>query len=164
MVFSIPKADGTFARFRVADSPILAPELAAAFPGFGTYTGQGIDDPTATARFGWTDLGFHAIVLSARGTLYVDPYAPGDVEYDVAVNKPDVRRPDNPFICLLPGADANRGSDPVINALPISQGATLKTYRLSLAATVEYTAAAGGTKEPGPLAHGRHHQPRQRDL
>ncbi len=57
VVFSIPMADGTFARFRVADSPILAPELAAAFPDIRTYTGQGIDDPTATARFGWTDRG-----------------------------------------------------------------------------------------------------------
>ena len=45
VVFSIPRADGTFARFRVAESPILAPELAAAFPEIRTYTGQGIDDP-----------------------------------------------------------------------------------------------------------------------
>ena len=146
MVFSIPKADGTFARFRVADSPILAPELAAAFPDFRTYTGQGIDDPTATARFGWTGAGFHAIVLSGQGTLYIDPYTPGDVEYYVAVNKPDVQRPDDPFICLVPGAEAKRGSDPVIDALPISHGGTLRTYRLALAATGEYTAAAGGTK------------------
>ena len=86
-------------------------------------------------------------MLSGQGTLYVDPYTAGDVEYYVAVNKPDVRRPDNPFICQLPGADANRGLDPVINALPISHGATLRTYRLALAATGEYTAAAGGTKE-----------------
>jgi hypothetical protein len=147
VVFSMPMADGSFARFRVADSPILAPELAAAFPELRTYIGQGIDDPTATTRFGWTAAGFHAIVLSGSGTLYIDPYATGDIEYYVAVNKPDVQRPDDPFVCRLPGDDGNRGVDPGINALPISQGATLRTYRLALAATGEYTIAAGGTKE-----------------
>ena len=46
--------DGTFARFRVVESSMLAPELAAAFPDIRTYSGQGLDDPTATTRFGWT--------------------------------------------------------------------------------------------------------------
>lgn len=143
-VLSLPAADGSFGRFRVADSPILAPELAAAFPEFRTYTGQGIDDPTATTRVGWTELGFHAIVVSASGTTYIDPYATGNVELYAVTNKGNVQRPVLPFICELPNrsGEAQRS----YNEFPIAHGSALRSYRMVLAATAEYTAAAGGTK------------------
>lgn len=89
VIVALPMPDGTFARFRVAESSILAPELAAAFPETRTYSGQGIDDPTATARFGWTATGFHAIVLGQAGSVYIDPYRPGDTEHYVTYRKAD---------------------------------------------------------------------------
>lgn len=152
LVLSLPLADGTFERFRVANSPMLAPELAAAFPEIRTFTGQGIDDPTATTRFGWTSAGFHAIVLSAAGTVYVDPYAPGDLEFYVAVSKSSLQQPGIRFQCLV----TDSGQDGALRTYTqfpasISNGTSLRTYRLSLAANGEYTTAAGGTK-PAALA------------
>jgi hypothetical protein len=88
VVIALPMPDGTFARFRVFESSVLAPELSEAFPEIRTYSGQGIDDPTATTRLGWTHAGFHAIVIGASGTVYIDPYKPGDVEYYVSFRKP----------------------------------------------------------------------------
>jgi hypothetical protein len=49
-VIAIPLPDGRYGRFSIEESPILAPELAAAFPDIKTYRGVGLDDPTATAR------------------------------------------------------------------------------------------------------------------
>lgn len=145
VVFSLPMPDGSFSRFRIAESPILAPELAAAFPEIKTYAGQGIDDPSATTRFGWTARGFHAIVLSTTGSVYIDPYAPGDLNFYVAARRDALQQPGDPFRCLVTGSEPEGGLR-VAGTFPITNGTSLRTYRLALAATGEYTAAAGGTK------------------
>ena len=74
--------------------------LAARFPEIKTYQGQGIDDPTATTRFDWTPKGFHAIVLSASNTVYVDPYGTADNEY-ISYYKRDYVREGEVFQCLF---------------------------------------------------------------
>lgn len=87
VILSLPLPDHTFARVRVVESPILAPELAAAFPDIKTYVGQGVDDKTITVRLGWTQDGFHALLLGAAGDIYIDPYTPGDLEYCITMRK-----------------------------------------------------------------------------
>src|SRR5262245_30338183 len=61
---SLPLPDGRFARFRIEESPIIEPALAAKYPEIKTYSAQGIDDRTMTARLGWTSGGFHAFGLT----------------------------------------------------------------------------------------------------
>ena len=87
VIIALPMPDGTFSRFRIVESSVLAPELAAAFPEIRTYAGQGVDDPVATTRFGWTERGFHAIVIDSSGSVYIDPYKPGDLELYISYRK-----------------------------------------------------------------------------
>lgn len=145
IVMTIPMPDGTFARFGIEESPIMEASLAARFPEIKTYQGQGIDDPTATTRFDWTPTGFHAIVLSASGTVYVDPYAKNDGYY-ISYYKKDFQREGETFHCLVTESRAETVSlsnGPVPNL--VINGGTLHTYRLAVAATGEYTAFQGGT-------------------
>jgi len=69
--------DGSPARFRVVESPDMAPELAARFTEIKTYAGRGIDDPTASIRFDLAPRGLSAIVLGARAARLVAPHPGG---------------------------------------------------------------------------------------
>jgi hypothetical protein len=152
LVISLPMPDSSFVHFRVEESPMMEPPLAAQFPEIRTYRGQGIDDPAATTRFDWTQTGFHAMVLSSAGTVYIDPYSDGDTVNYITYAKRDHIRLDKEFVCTL---DLENPALPESsnNQIPhFVSGSTLRTYRLALAATGEYTAAAGGTV---PLALAR---------
>src|SRR5829696_8531871 len=144
-VLSVPMPNGKTSRFRIENSPIMEPKLAARYPEWKTFRGQGIDDPTATARFGVTSAGFHGIILSAGDTVYIDPYAKGDTVNYISYFKRDLRG-DKRFECHLgdlsnksgaTGASAD-GTDATLAATGVQQAGTLRTYRLALAVTGEY--------------------------
>ena len=143
VIISLPLSDGRFSRFRIEESPMLSPELQSAFPEIRTYRAAGVDDATASGRIGWTAQGFHAIIIAAGGSVYIDPAADGDIANYVSLNKADLPRAAD-FVCLVNGAPAVRADAPT--TLPLSNGTQRRTYRLALAATAEYTGAAGGTK------------------
>ena len=142
---TLPMPDRTFARFWIEESPIMEASLAAQFPEIKTYRGQGIDDPTATTRFDWTPKGFHAMVLSASGTVYVNPFG-SDREY-ISSNKSDLRRDGETFHCLVDDTSSVTEDQQTADVLPnvVTNAGTLHTYRLAVAATAEYTSAQGGT-------------------
>jgi hypothetical protein len=145
LVFSIPMPDGALQRFEVLESPVMAPELARKYPDLRTYVGQGIDDPTATARLDRTSNGFHAMVLSARGETFVDPYARGDVRHYVSYYAHEARRR---FACLVPKPAADATTSKGASLAP-PLGGMLRTYRLAMAATGEFTQFHGGTVRKG---------------
>jgi subtilisin-like proprotein convertase family protein len=156
-ILTLPMPDGTFSRFAIYDSPIMEPELAASFPEIKTYSGQGLDDPTATIRLDWTPQGFHAMVISASGTVYVDPYSRGDKTHYISYDKRDFEKSGERPRCLLgdqpesPDGAATVSSAVSAPGLLTPVGTTLRTYRLAVAADVEYTTFHGGTV---PLALG----------
>jgi hypothetical protein len=155
VLLAIPYPDGTDRLFRVEESPVLEPELAARFPEIRTFAAQGIDDPTATARLSFTSLGFHAMVLSASGTVFVNPYRRWDARYVLSYFKREARRPAGAgFRC---GVDEEMQAEAELAALEapagspaeIASGTQLRTYRLALAATGEYSEAVC---DPNPAA------------
>ena len=138
-VLAIPLPDGTYARFRVLESPILSAELSGRHPELRTFVGQGVDDPTATARLDRTPAGFHAMVLSSRGTFFVDPLERGDVLHYVSVRKSAAGG--SRFSCGVVSAPSAVAS---MDVAPPPSGANLRTYRTAITATGEYTTHFGG--------------------
>lgn len=142
-LLELPRPDGGYSTFRIVESPVMEPGLAARYPQIRTWLGQGVDDPSATVRFDLTPKGFHAQVIGREGTTYVDPYRSGDVDDYIAYAKHDHRGERG--ICLVTG-EPIAPRDPGASAPDVSSGATLRTYRLAMAATGEYTIFHGGTK------------------
>ncbi|GBD88389.1 ser-Thr-rich glycosyl-phosphatidyl-inositol-anchored membrane family protein [bacterium BMS3Abin03] len=156
-IISLPMPNGEFSKFKMVESPVMAEELAAKYPNIKTFLGQGTDDGTASVRFDVTPLGFHAMILSARGTVFIDPYSLGDTEYYISYytrdNKPTEEELN--FTCNLYGTDSEAAQqlrDLIANGYDTPTGPELRTYRLACAATGEYTMFFGGTVELGLAA------------
>lgn len=150
LVLTLPMPNGELARFRVEESPIMEAALATEHPEIKTYSGQGMDDPTAMTRFDWTPLGLHAIVLSSEGTAFIEPASTFDKNTYISYFNHDVSTDGLSLSCLLSDAEIaeaeqrgirlNQGPSPS----SFVTGTTLRTYRLAVAATAEFTQQYGG--------------------
>ncbi|MBL7749523.1 MAG: hypothetical protein JNM19_18945, partial [Chitinophagaceae bacterium] len=138
-VLSLPMPDGNMARFRVWESSIQEPGLAAKFPGIKTFAGQGIDDPYATVRLDMGPSGFHAQVLTVNGSFYIDPYSRGDISNYISYYRTDFRKTGT-FFCEVPD---NYPVSRLENTEAACLGTSLRTYRLAVACTGEYAQAPG---------------------
>ncbi len=129
----------------------MAPELAGKFPEITTYAGQGLDDPTATTRLDWTPAGFHAIIFGLSGTIYIDPYSRNDTTHYISYYASDfVPSSTKRYVEILPfgedsGAMQAELAELIAQGVLPPTGSQLRTYRLAMAATGEYTAFHGGT-------------------
>jgi hypothetical protein len=155
-VMEVPMPDGTIQRFGVEDAPVLSPELAARFPTWKTFKGFGIDDPTASARFDWNALGFHGYIESSKGTIYIDPYQKGDTENYLVFYKHEFGASDNEFFCRVENQMSKIiESNSEFAFLPstpsaFSFGTAVRTYRIAVATTGEWSRNAAGFTEGMP--------------
>ncbi|MCB8981086.1 MAG: DUF11 domain-containing protein [Ardenticatenaceae bacterium] len=145
VILSLPLPDGGYGRFQIYETAVMHPDLAAKFPEIRTFAGVGLDDPTAAARLDTTPHGFHAMIMSVNGRVFIDPYSTGNTDlyqsYYANDFVPDLPADFQPDVVLEPeGAVAETPA-----AISASSGGTLRTYRLAVAATGEYTQYHGGT-------------------
>ncbi|MDB6026493.1 MAG: hypothetical protein JWM68_2716 [Verrucomicrobiales bacterium] len=148
---SLPMPDGSLAKFRIVESPVMEPTLAAKFPEIKTYRGEGIDDPSASVRLDVTPAGFHAQILSPNGAVYIDPAFRHDVKTHLSYYKRDYRKGADGFQCLVAGPDQPAPANLARTEL-LRSGSQLRTYRLACAATGEYVQFHGGTVAAGMAA------------
>lgn len=134
----LPLPDGGSAKFKVLESPILSPDLAAKIP-IKTYIIQGIDDPHATGRIDFGTYGFHGAIFSPQGDVIIDPIRSSNVREYVSFYRRDHIVPRWQFACWTDTSAV----PPDFGGIQTT-GPTLKTYRLALNTTTEYTAARGG--------------------
>jgi len=145
MSIDIPTPNGGFETFEIWHYAMLEPGLQAQFPEIGTYLGRSLSVPSRTIRLDHTYQGFHAMVMGVGGSWFIDPVIHLNKDYYQVYYKADLQN-NNPFVCHNQTDDLLDNPDPEFspkNLIP--NGTQLKTYRLALSATGEYTAFHGGT-------------------
>lgn len=153
-VIALPTPDGHLARFKIAESPIMTDELAKRVK-VKTYKIVGIDDKYASGRLDWGINGFHGLVTGPNGSYTIDPPKIGNKDYIVAYYRRDNWMPKTGFQCLtqdnngsfLGGRAGNLSAAGNPRALDPIGGDSLKTYRLAMNSTGEYTAFYGGVSQ-----------------
>ncbi|MCC3154237.1 M12 family metallo-peptidase [Hymenobacter sp. BT770] len=148
VTLELPYPDGTLHRFALTQVPVMAPALAARFPQIRTYAGHAQDDPATTVRLETGPAGLHAQVTGPTGvhSILADPAAANRYE----------SRQDAPvkFDCkALPNPTAQQPLLRTTASAPTAPyGSQLRTMRLALAATGEYTRQLGGGTVAGTVA------------
>lgn len=135
VIMSVPMPDRSFEMIRIMESPILSPELERLYPGINTFIAQGVDDASMTGRLDRTPAGFHGMLISEKGTVYISP---GIGSVYLSYWKEDALG--EPLEC---SAHAELGPALLFPANNPS-GDQLRTYRLAVSATGEYTQFFGG--------------------
>ena len=155
-IITLPMPDGSFERFKIQESPIMEASLAARYHEIKTFTGRSLDGTSATTRFDWTPQGFHAIVLSKRGgTVLIEPETTNQTTEYISYFQGDM--PAGTMECSVDtptdvAAALNEGGQPGDVSSLLSAGSALRTYRLAVSATGEYTQTYGGGTVAGGLA------------
>lgn len=146
-ILVLPLPNGEYGRFRIYKTAVMHPDLAAKFPEIQTYAGVGLDDSSAYVRLDTTPKGFHAMILSANGRVFIDPYSADGINLyqsyyanDYVPNLPANFDPD-----IVVANEDESAEKPDVIAGAVTSGAELRTYRLAVAATGEYTQFHGGT-------------------
>lgn len=134
VVVEFPTNNGVMQSFRVYEASVMEPALQAKHPNIRSYAAQGIDDPSAVARFSVSNLGVNVMISSPNyATVYIDPYTK-DKNYYIAYNIDKLPADPNIFECL---AEDNEIMNLPFENLNADDG-ILRTFRLALACTGEY--------------------------
>ena len=149
----LPMPDGSVQTFAIVKYDMMEKPLSDKFPEIRTFLGTGITDPTAQIYLDYTLQGFHAQILSEKGSFYIDPVFHNETQYYICYERNTLRKSvPTKFSCGIsekdfgnPNPDKSNGivQPPTIQTV---SGATRRTYRLALAATAEYAAFHGGTQ------------------
>jgi PKD repeat protein len=143
LTISLPTPEGNSETFEIWKYSMMAPGLQSQFPEIGTYLGRSESVASRTIRIDHTYQGFHAMVEGIGGSWYIDPIYLNETQYYQVYYKADLVNT-KLFSCGETSIE-NDEAEPHIVKTILPNGTQLKTYRLAVAATGEYTAFHGGT-------------------
>ena len=147
VVLSFPDVDGTLKSFSIYESSNMEEGLAARYPEIKSYYGKGIDDATTIIYFSVSPLGLQTMQINAdKPAVFIEPYTT-DLSTYAVYRKSDKAAALDKFECKIINnarAIVNTGGGEALR--PNADDATLRTFRLALSVTGEYTVYFGGTK------------------
>ncbi len=143
VIVSFPTVQGKVENFRIYEAPVLDEALTERFPDIRSYLGQNVENPSTMIRFSISRNGVSGMITSgSHKTVYIDPFTKNK-EFYMSYSREDI--PDDAFAneffeChaddFITAPIENNSDLPTRNA----DDSTLRTYRLAVVCTGEYSA------------------------
>ena len=134
--------------FGLFETPIMETALQAKYPDIRTYTGQCIDAPRYTIKLDVGPAGFHAMIFSNSSTIFISPATTEGFNQYIVFQKKDLdKKSEDEFTCLVSDTPIHEHTTNRSFMPDSPTGPELRTYRLALGTTAEYSNFHGGTKE-----------------
>lgn len=136
-----PDNDGKQVGFNVKETPVMATELSAKYPLIKSYTGYGITNASEKIRFSVSHNGVQAMIVhgsSGKKNTFLQKIDGSDY---IVYNRNSLQKKEVDFICNTTAkVEKNLGA----SALKPVDGQVLRTFRLAVSASGEYTRYHGG--------------------
>ena len=141
-ILYFPNDKGKLMAFRVVETPIMAPELAAKYPNIKSYTGYSLNGKDRI-RFSNSHNGLQAMIIPSGDKATVFMQRTSNTENTYAIYSRDQNGPlVDDFICETK-AETSKQNRASTSKLVDDQ--ILRKFRIAVSATGEYTAFHGGT-------------------
>lgn len=155
-IIELPLPDGSFQKFKIWESPLMEPELAAKFPDIKTYILMGVDDPFARGRMSVSPDEFGAFFTSQQfgQEVYIRKVLKNSASIYLSYWGKDDFSLQQPFNCLwegstVPSDAAHKNRMP---AGPNETGDVLRVFRLAMTIPGKLAEDYGWTTKAQSLA------------
>ncbi len=142
VIVQIPGIDGRLESFKMYEAPVFAPELAEKFPNIKSYIGYSEENYGTQLRMSVSHKGVQTMIsYTNRPTVFMQPDNGSYVVYTREARTSSVSE----FRCTtIDEVNDRLGND--LDAQPEdADDQTLRTFRIAISVTGEYTAYHGGT-------------------
>ncbi|MFT6244964.1 MAG: subtilisin-like proprotein convertase family protein [Salibacteraceae bacterium] len=140
----LPHPNGVVYNYQAKGNRTMHSDLGVLFPEITSYDAAGLDN-VAKVKWDITPAGFHAmIMLLDESTIFIDPVINGNSEYYIVYHRNDFST-DKIMDCDVTNNDLTSKLLPAGGVESSFGTCELRTYRMALAATAEYTIFHGGT-------------------
>ncbi|WP_088340299.1 reprolysin-like metallopeptidase [Robiginitalea sediminis] len=143
VVLYFPERGGGRMAYRVVERPVMAPQLQERYPEIRSYLGVSVTDPSRRIRFSMSPDGFQAMVRDGERTVFIEKVPDTPNRYALFSDQ-DKEVVPSAWKCTTE-ALAAKAPAPETTAAKLADDQLLRTYRLAVAASGEYTDYHGGT-------------------
>lgn len=145
ILLDFPLENGTMESFNIEKTSVLHPDLEAKYPEIQSFYGVSKKNPLNKIYISMSREGFTGVITGEK-TIYIDPYSKNDVNtYIVYDRKEYERSTSDSFACHTDmDEDLTKAVSSNLKTTNLKDS-KLRTYRIAIACTSEYTAYYGNT-------------------
>ncbi|NNE02208.1 MAG: T9SS type A sorting domain-containing protein [Eudoraea sp.] len=142
-IIHLPDESGKIIGFEVWETPVFSPELSLKYPNIRSFSGTSIQNKEDRVRFSFSHQGLEVMLIQKEKNrnVFLEKTKRGSNNY-VVYRREATDAGKESFICSTKMMFEQ--SDPDL-ALKLVDDQTLRTYRIAVSATGEYTQFHGGT-------------------